>query len=220
MLLVYAIKYLLNNEATQNAKILLVVFTHSLIELCKAELAELNITNVKIVTMYEFLKTKRKYDYIFCDEVQDLTSRILIKMKDQTRYMLIVAGDSNQSIYSKDPQYQEAVVIPEKITQLIDSEDWGLLYVYRLTRSIITAIQKMIPSMNIFSAKRYMLKRDTQIRLCKAEFVDQEVEYIMREARKFVNRNQSCAIFGDESVDELADGIGEEPNTELDLIRE
>ena len=48
--------------------------------------------------------------------------------------------------------------------------------------------------MNIFSAKRYMLKRDTQIRLCKAEFVDQEVEYIMREARKFVNRNQSCAI--------------------------
>lgn len=92
-------------------------------------------------------------------------------MKDQTRYMLIVAGDSNQSIYSKDPQYQEAVVIPEKITQLIDSEDWGLLYVYRLTRSIITAIQKMIPSMNIFSAKRYMLKRDTQIRLCKAEFL-------------------------------------------------
>ena len=69
------------------------------------------------------IKTKRKYDYIFCDEVQDLTSRILIKMKDQTRYMLIVAGDSNQSIYSKDPQYQEAVVIPEKITQLIDSED-------------------------------------------------------------------------------------------------
>ena len=63
VLLVYAIKYLLNNEATQNAKILLVVFTHSLIELCKAELAELNITNVKIVTMYEFLKTKRKYDY-------------------------------------------------------------------------------------------------------------------------------------------------------------
>ena len=104
VLLVYAIKYLLNNEATQNAKILLVVCTHSLIELCKAELAELNITNVKIVTMYEFLKTKRKYDYIFCDEVQDLTSRILIKMKDQTRYMLIVAGDSNQSIYSKDPQ--------------------------------------------------------------------------------------------------------------------
>lgn len=24
--------------------------------------------------------------------------------------------------------------------------------------------------------------------------MDQEVEYIMREARKFVNRNQSCAI--------------------------
>lgn len=194
VLLVYAIKYLLNNEATQNAKIILVVFTHSLIELCKAELAELNIANVKIVTMYEFLKTETKYDYIFCDEVQDLTPRILIRMREQANYMLIVAGDINQSIYSKDPQYKEDVATHIQITQLLDSEDWGLLYIYRLTRSVITAIQRMVPSMDIFSAKRYMTKKDTQIRLCKADSVDQEVKYIMTEALKFVNRNQSCVI--------------------------
>lgn len=194
VLLIYAIKYLLNNKVTQNAKIVLVVFTHSLIEHCKAELAELNISNVRIVTMYEFLKTKRKYDYILCDEVQDLTSRILTAMKERAGSMLIVAGDSNQSIYCRDPQYQEPVVTPEQISQIIDCENWGLLYVYRLTRSVIAAIQRMMPSMDIFSAKRYMAKIDTQIRLCKAELKEQEVEYIMREAYRFVNRNQSCVI--------------------------
>jgi hypothetical protein len=48
--------------------------------------------------------------------------------------------------------------------------------------------------MNIFSAKRDMNKRTTQIRLCTATSMSDEVKYIMREAKKAVDVGDTAAI--------------------------
>ena len=110
VLLVYAVKRLLAEKAKKGAKIVVVVFTHSLVELCKLELAELQLDGIEVLTMYQFYKSTKKWDYILCDEVQDLTPRILQAMKQRAKSMLIVAGDTNQSIYDRDPQFGEAVL--------------------------------------------------------------------------------------------------------------
>ena len=88
------------------ASILVVVFTRSLIEMFRAAFKEMDLQNVNIVTMYEFMRSSRKYDYILCDEVQDLTTRIIEELRRRSS-VLITAGDENQSIFQIDPTYKE-----------------------------------------------------------------------------------------------------------------
>lgn len=193
VLLVYAVKWLLAEKAKEGAKIVVVVFTHSLIELCKSEFAELHLEEIEVLTMYQFYKTDEKWDYILCDEVQDLTPRILSAMKQKAKSMLIVAGDTNQSIYDKDPQFDEAVLTPEETSQIVQGEDFPLLYIHRLTPSIIRAVQYMMPQMKIFEARRDKTTKDVQIRICRAISEEREVAWIYQDARKRL-RTGSCSI--------------------------
>lgn len=193
VLLVYAVKWLMAEKAKKNAKIVVVVFTHSLVELCKSEFAELQLNEIDVLTMYQFYKSTKKWDYILCDEVQDLTPRILSAMKQKAKSMLIVAGDANQSIYDKDPQFGELVLTPEETSQIVQGEDFSLLYIHRLSSSIIRAVQYMMPQMKIFEARRDLTKKDVQIRVCRAVSEDREVEWIYQDARKRL-KTGSCSI--------------------------
>lgn len=193
VLLVYAVKLLMAEKAKKNAKIVVVVFTHSLVELCKSEFAELQLNGIDVLTMYQFYKSTKKWDYILCDEVQDLTPRILSAMKQKAKSMLIVAGDANQSIYDKDPQFGELVLTPEETSQIVQGEDFSLLYIHRLSSSIIRAVQYMMPQMKIFEARRDLTKKDVQIRVCRAVSEDREVEWIYQDARKRL-KTGSCSI--------------------------
>ncbi|MCE9129714.1 UvrD-helicase domain-containing protein, partial [Parabacteroides distasonis] len=120
-----------------------------------------------VETYYRFMRGNSHYDYILCDEVQDLTPRILSEMKSRGTHV-VVAGDSNQSIFDRDPQWQEATVTPSEIGRLINGDAFELGIIHRLSRSIIDAVQRFLPRMNIFSSKRDMTHDDTQIRLCEA----------------------------------------------------
>ncbi|EEC53907.1 UvrD-helicase domain-containing protein [Bacteroides eggerthii] len=193
VLLVYAVKRLLAEKAKKGAKIVVVVFTHSLVELCKLELAELQLDGIEVLTMYQFYKSTKKWDYILCDEVQDLTPRILQAMKQRAKSMLIVAGDTNQSIYDRDPQFGEAVLTPEETSQIVRGEDFSLLYIHRLSPSIIRAVQYMMPQMRIFEARRDLTKKDVQIRVCRAVSEEREVEWVYQDARRRL-KTGSCSI--------------------------
>jgi superfamily I DNA and RNA helicase len=98
VLLIHLVKDILTK--TPNAKIAVVVYTHSLIDMFKTGMKELNIPlTVPVMTYYEFInKNTNHYDYIFCDEVQDLPGKVLYAMQNRAG-KVIVAGDSNQSIY-------------------------------------------------------------------------------------------------------------------------
>ena len=174
------------------ASVLVVVFTHSLIKMFEAAFAEMGY-RVNIVTFYDFMKSSSSYDYILSDEVQDLTPRVLQAMNARARHV-IVAGDSNQSIYDMDPQFREATVSPSQINSLLSSRDFELGIIHRLSSSIINAVQKFLPRLNIFSAKRDLTKVTTQVRLCEAHNNEEEVKYIMREARKAVNVGQTAGV--------------------------
>lgn len=192
VLLAYAAKTILAKKP--NSRILVVVFTRSLVEMFKADFKDLGLASkVTIDTYYGFMKSYAHYDYILCDEVQDLTPRVVREMNDRASNV-IVAGDSNQSIYESDPRWKEATVTPSEIGRLINGEPYELGIIHRLSRSIIDAVQRFLPRMNIFSTKRDMTKEDTQIRLCEATSESQEVKYIMEQAIKAVNVGDSTAI--------------------------
>lgn len=192
VLLAYAAKTILTKKPS--SKILVVVFTQSLVEMFKADFKELGLaTKVSIDTYYGFMNSGLHYDYILCDEVQDLIPRVIREMKNRSSNV-IVAGDSNQSIYVSDPRWREATVTPSEIGRLINGDPYELGIIHRLSRSIIDAVQRFLPRMNIFSSKRDMTKADTQIRLCEATSEAKEVKYVMEQATKAVNVGDSTAI--------------------------
>lgn len=194
VLLIHALKKVIKNNP--NSKVLIVVYTHALIDLFKTGLKELEMSaSIPVITYYNFVDNYTdKYDYIFCDEVQDLPSKVLHAMITRA-IKVIVAGDSNQSIYQQDPKWGEAVVPPQSVGAIISAESFELNTIHRLTKSIISALSKLIPGIEIWKAKKDETKLDVQIRVYEAENPTEEAEYVFNEAIKGpANRNETSAI--------------------------
>ena len=187
VLLAYSLKKI--RAKNPNASIAVVVFTHSLIAMYKAALVE-GGQYADIMTYHEYyfrMRFRKKYDFILCDEVQDFVAEILAVMRTSGAH-IIAAGDENQSIFDYIPKFEGKTVEPSQISGLLEASPYELGIIHRLSRSIISAVQKMMPFMNIFSAKRDMTKIDTQIRLCQASDIKEEVSYVMDVAEKALNR--------------------------------
>jgi superfamily I DNA/RNA helicase len=174
------------------ATILLVVFTRSLIEMFEAAFKEMNIAGIQIKTMFEFMRSGRHYDYILCDEVQDLTPEIISCLRSHSS-CAVVAGDENQSIWDIDPKGNKTVN-PASITTLVNGELFKLTIVHRLSPSIQNAIQRLIPTLGNLSRLTNMADHQTQIRLCSATTIQQETEYIWKEAVKAPKIGKTSAI--------------------------
>lgn len=171
-------------DKNPNAIVCVVVYTHSLIDMFKTGMNELGMPNVPVMTYHAFVKGFQTYDYIFCDEVQDLPKDVLTKMKSRSQYVY-VAGDSNQSIY-------ENTVTPSEIGQVLSARPFVLNKIYRLTKSIIAAVTNLLPNMDIFGAKRDMSKRDVSVRLSKAYDKEDEVKYIWEQATNATSEGYSA----------------------------
>lgn len=190
VLLAYTIKKI--KRQSPSASIVVVVFTHSLITMFKAAFREMNV-RVDVITYFDFMKSSRSYDYILSDEVQDLTPSVLREMNNRGNHV-IVAGDENQSIYEKAPRTNEATVTPSEISSLLNSRAFSLNIIHRLTRSIIDVVNKFMPNMNIFSARRDMSKQSTQVRICKAKDEDEEARYIFKEGKNAINNAYTVGV--------------------------
>lgn len=193
VLLVHSLKDILKKEP--NAKMVILVFTLSLKDMFETGMKELGLSStIPVKTYYDFVdRDTSSYDYIFCDEVQDLPSKVLHAMNNRGK-KVIVAGDSNQSIYESDPKWREATVNPSQIGDIINARAFSLNMIHRLTRSIISAVQKLLPKMNIFGAARDTTKVDVNIRLCEAQNELEEVKYVYQESQKGTAVGDSCVI--------------------------
>lgn len=194
IVLVHSIVNILNEDSS--ATVCVVVFTNSLIEMFTAGMQELKIPheNVHLTTYHNFIKTNANYDYIFCDEVQDLPKSVLENMRSRASKQLIVAGDSNQSIYDEDPDTKEKVIEISEIGNVTNSTSYKLDTIHRLTKSIIGLISKLLPSMNIFSAQQNRTKKDISVRLAKGKNKEEECKYILSEAEMAIAGDQNVVI--------------------------
>jgi len=169
VLLVHSLKDILKKEP--NAKAVVVLYTLSLIDMFKTGMKEIGLSEtIPVMTYYEFVdKDTSSYDYVLCDEVQDLPAKVLYAMKNRAK-KIIVAGDSNHA------------------------RAFSLNMIHRLTRSIISAVQKILPNMNIFGAARDTTKVDVNIRLCEANSEQEEIEYVFKESQKGTSVGESSVI--------------------------
>jgi superfamily I DNA/RNA helicase len=172
-------------EREPKAHVAIVVYTWSLIDMFKTGMEELHLSvDVPVMTYYEFVdRNTEQFDYIFCDEVQDLPANVLFAMNNRAK-KIIVAGDSNQSIYDTDPKWYQPVVEPDDVGNIINARAFSLNIIHRLTHSIINAGQRLLPDMNIWGAKRDLTKQDVNIRLCEAMHEPDEVKYVYMESQK------------------------------------
>ncbi len=180
VLLIHKLRKILRDNP--NAQTCVVVYTWSMIDMFKSGMNELGMSRtIPVITYFKFEKqpNEQKYDYIFCDEVQDLPESTLLLMRNRLKPngKIVVAGDSNQSIYIGKVEVTE-------IGKILNADEIGLNYVHRVTKTIINAIQKLLPSTNIWSANREYTPPDRSILLCQSDKEEDEVEYIYREALK------------------------------------
>ncbi|NCD11090.1 MAG: hypothetical protein EOL93_00940 [Epsilonproteobacteria bacterium] len=190
-----------------NIRICVVVFTHSLRQLFSAGFKELKISdkNVYICTYHQFRKDNYNFDYIFCDEIQDLPKSILDKMKANAKYV-ISGGDENQSIYDKDPQSPyEPVVNSSEIGNILSANTWNLNTIYRLSKSLVKLVSIFMPSMGMLSSKTDNTKKDVTPNLAKASSKDKEVKYILTNAQTKISIQENTVIIlpGHDSVIEF-----------------
>lgn len=190
VLLAYVFRRIINKNP--KPRVVVVLFTHSLIAMYEAAFQEMGL-KAKIQTYFQFRKSREEYDYILCDEVQDLTPSILGEMNQRAKHV-IVAGDENQSIYECDPQTQEKTVEPNQINTLLKAISFQLNIIHRLTKSIRSAVNKVFPKLNIFASPIDLTKKDIEVRLCEALNADEEVIYIEKEGRKAVRVHESVAV--------------------------
>ncbi len=199
IVLVHSLVNIINNNPS--ATVCIIVFTNSLVEMFKTGLQELNVPlmhngkrNVFVTTYHKFIQKEMKFDYIFCDEVQDMTTSVLENIKGRTLKQLIVAGDSNQSIYDNDPSTREPVVNVEDIGDITNSEPYPLGMIHRLTNSVIKAVSNLLPKLDILSAMQNRTEDDVSIRLAKGQDKEQECQYIIGEADNALSSDQSVVI--------------------------
>ena len=190
VLLAYVFKRIINKNP--KPRVVVVLFTHALIAMYEAAFQEMGL-KAKIQTYFQFRKSREEYDYILCDEVQDLTPSILDEMNQRAKHV-IVAGDENQSIYECDPQTQEKTVEPNQINTLLKAISFQLNIIYRLTKSIRSAVNKVFPKLNIFTSPIDLTKIDIGVRLCEALNMDEEVKYIEKEGRKAIRVHEGVVV--------------------------
>ena len=194
VLLAYSIKQIISKEP--NARIAVVVYTLSLVQMFREALTEKGVEDVDVYTCYRFLdevNTGNQWDYVLCDEVQDMTTPMLSAMISSGD-RVIIAGDENQSIYETDAKYNERTLSPSETQRILNGESFSLNIIHRLSNSIIEAVKLLIPDMDIFSAKIDMTKSDTQIRLCKAVSEDEEIDYVFEQASQAANERYTAAV--------------------------
>lgn len=175
------------------ASIFVVVFTRSLIEMFQAAFKEMGLGTVRVDTMFGFMRSGGHYDYILCDEVQDLTPHIINAMRERSD-CLIVAGDQNQSIYKTDPQYNQPTVAPSQIKGLINGETFTLTIVHRLSPAIHEAVKKLVPALASLAMTINRAESTTQIRTCEAKSIDDELQYVWNESLKAPSIGKTSAI--------------------------
>lgn len=173
-----------------NASFYYLTYTHALKELARKSFVEEGVERIKIkfLTHTQFLKNNRVCDFVFLDEVQDISTNDLLKIKKLAKH-LIIAGDCDQTIYDNSPSEQEI------INTLVPTQ-YVLKAMYRLTESLAAIAIKILPSSNIESAKPSNTLANTEARLMRCPDQRDEFIWVVTEALARARADKpSCIIF-------------------------
>jgi len=159
-----------------NSSICFVTFTHALKDLVSGGLQGAVARRVEIKTHSQYLRERQYYDYVFLDEVQDISASDLVKIKGLAGN-LYVAGDSDQRIYDKGASEQE-------ITAAVVPRTWKLLEIFRLTKLLQQVAQAILPRTKLIEGLHSSKDAEVTIRLMQHTDSSSEAEWVWKEAKR------------------------------------
>lgn len=179
-------------KVKQGKTVAIISYTLALGNLFKTGIRELGITEIPIFTPREFLRRANFYDYVICDEIQDLSKQTLTEIKNYCAH-LICAGDANQSIYEKDT-YGRPVMTEADAKVVLGVDPIEQNTIYRLTRSIVNAVIRFLPRMHSMREKTDYTKVDVKIACRKFLTDNEECSWIYSSASGYANQRDRVAI--------------------------
>lgn len=192
ILLVHLLKRLKDKDSSKSFGV--VVFTRALCDLFRTGFEELRITNVPVMTQFELSRNPQHFDYLFCDEIQDMSKETLAMIRSSAT-CVIAAGDSNQSIFGDDLMTHTPTVTGDQPVTVLGASKKELNIIYRLTQSIISAVKRMMPHMSRnWTAKEDLTKVDVQILVEKCSNREKECKIVYEDAKDCCSKGERTVI--------------------------
>ncbi|MDR2200228.1 MAG: AAA family ATPase [Deltaproteobacteria bacterium] len=159
-----------------------ITFTNSLIDLARTSpIFSQKKSNIEIITHTQFLRNKKKYTYVFLDEIQDIEYSDLKQISNLSD-RLFAAGDYDQQIYSNKHTSEDDIY---KCYGVKEVTEHTLSEVFRLTKNICILAKRVYPDANIVEGL-IAAKKNSSINLIKAHDQTDENNWVIRNA---VNRS-------------------------------
>jgi hypothetical protein len=172
-------------EQNPGTKIVIVLFTHALIDMIKTGIPD-QFRDTTVVTYHEFYKMKESWDLILVDEVQDLPEYIIRYIQSKGK-RVIVAGDVNQSIY-------DSVCEVQKIDNILNGSSFSLGIIHRISRRIRQIAQFFCSDRDGFNSATLGRLVELPPRLVKAESYEEECKWLILNVKDYAQNNYAPAI--------------------------
>jgi superfamily I DNA/RNA helicase len=207
------ITHLMERVATLNptSSICFVTFTNALTNLVASGVHSEVAKRVDIKTHTQFLSQGRRYDYVFLDEVQDISVTHLVAIKSLSNN-LYIAGDGDQRIYDRGASEKE-------ITAALSPRTWKLFEIFRLTELLKQVAQSIHPRTKLIEGLLAKKQEEVTIRLAQHDSSLEESSWTWEEAKKLSRpgdpsvilfpTHRAVAHFANEISDSI--GVGRPP---------
>ncbi len=183
--LLYLIRRLKSTQNTQ--RVIFLVYNY----LIRDEFKGLGL-NIEIETYWKFKAKLSHYDYIICDDIQVIDANMLRNIKNYTNH-IIVAFNPYLTIFEKSPLSQEQPLTLEQIQDILQPKRYELTISY-VNSSILKIAKSLIGNDNAFHLNQDLSHMDSIIRICEAENINQEINYIHKQTSKFLSRGNHIVI--------------------------
>lgn len=167
-------------------KIAFLTYTHALKEIIKTTVTDGSVpVDVLTYKYYLYQKSKKSYEIIFIDEIQDISKNEILQLKAHCKH-LIVAGDCEQRIYEQGSSEPE-------IDQIASFDKYRLVGLFRVTKSIVDWAKKLLPSTLLVSGEEEN-QMDIDIAARSFDSPQQEARWVYDEAIAFARPRYPSAI--------------------------
>ena len=161
-------------------------YTHALKDLAISTFEEENVTGVHFLTHSKFLNDKPSTDFVFLDEVQDISVDDLNTIKGLTKH-LILGGDCVQTIYEQSATESEIKIYVQPVQH-------KLIILHRLTEYVAQIASSLLPNKEFLATKPGNSLANTTARLIKFENAIQECIWTIEESLSRSRPNKPSCI--------------------------
>ena len=161
------------------ASICLATYTRALTDLMASGLGRDPAGRARVMTYYQLLRERRKYDWILIDEVQDIPAADLRRIRSLAG-RVVAAGDTEQSIYDKCSTESEI----RDCLDLLDPDVVSLETLYRLTQRIRDIACCVVPGSRLEGATTARMQ-EVQVTLAHAETAEVETEWLWERLSRY-----------------------------------